>query len=263
MRVISWNVNGLRAVLQKDFAAWLNNSGADVVGLQEVRATPDQLAKELKQFEDDGWHVTINAAERKGYSGVALLSRKKPDDVITSVGVDEFDVEGRLQFARFGNLHIVNGYFPNGNGKERDNSRIPYKLGFYKKVFETVDAERLAGGRILVMGDLNTAHKELDLARPKANVKTSGFTPIERAELDRWIAAGWIDTFRQFHTDEGHYSWWSARFGVREKNIGWRIDMVMASLGASRFLKDAFILKDVGGSDHAPVGVDLDDNVLT
>jgi len=113
------------------------------------------------------------------------------------------------------------------------------------------------------MGDLNTAHKAIDLARPKTNVKTSGFTPIERAELDRWIEAGWIDTFRQFHTDEGHYSWWSARFGVREKNIGWRIDMVLASLGASRFLKDAFILKDVKGSDHAPVGVDLDDNVLS
>ncbi len=262
MRVISWNVNGLRAVLQKDFSNWLNTSGADVVGLQEVRATPEQLEKELEQFGRDGWHVSISAAARKGYSGVGLLSRRKPDEVITTVGVDEFDVEGRLQFARFGKLLVVNGYFPNGNGKERDNSRIPYKLDFYKKVFDVVDAERLAGGRVLVMGDLNTAHKEIDLARPKTNAKTSGFTPIERAELDRWIDAGWVDTFRQFHPEPEQYSWWSARFGVREKNIGWRIDFVLASLGASRFLKDGFILADVKGSDHAPVGVDLDDSVV-
>ncbi|HEY1100604.1 MAG TPA: exodeoxyribonuclease III, partial [Myxococcota bacterium] len=166
------------------------------------------------------------------------------------------------QFARFGKLLVVNGYFPNGNGKERDNSRIPYKLEFYKKVFELLEPERVAGGRILVMGDMNTAHTEIDIARPKENAKTSGFTPVERAELDRWIKAGWIDTFRQYVKEGGHYSWWSSRFGVREKNIGWRIDLVLASLGASRFLKDAWILKDVKGSDHAPVGVDLDPSVV-
>lgn len=261
MRVISWNVNGLRAVMQKNFASWLNTCGADVVGLQEVRATPEQLKAELAQFQADGWHVTVTAAERKGYSGVALLSRTPPDSLVTSVGVDDIDVEGRLQFARFGKLLIVNGYFPNGNGKERDNSRIPYKLDFYRKVFDVVDAERLAGGRILVMGDLNTAHKEIDLARPKDNAKTSGFRPEERAELDRWIAAGWVDTFRQFHDEGGRYSWWSARFGVREKNVGWRIDMVLASSAAAACVRDAFILSDVLGSDHAPIGVDLDDSV--
>ena len=167
MRVISWNVNGLRAIMQKDsktgraagsldesdasgakqsnFSTWLNASGADVVGLQEVRATEDQLKAELKQFEEDGWTVHISAAKRKGYSGTALLSRKAPDQVITTVGVDEFDVEGRLQIARFGQLTIVNGYFPNGNGKERDNSRIPYKLAFYKKLFETLEPDRTGG----------------------------------------------------------------------------------------------------------------------
>ena len=265
MRVVSWNVNGLRAVMGKpkrqQFVDWLDGSGADVIGLQEVRASAEQLEEELAFLAERGWHVTVSGAERKGYSGVGLLSRKKPDAVETTVGVAEFDVEGRVQRARFGSLVVVNGYFPNGNGKERDNSRIPFKLAFYQRVFELLEGERRRGAKLLVMGDFNTAHKEIDLARPKANQKTSGFTPVERAELDRWLQAGWIDTFREFEPGEGHYSWWSQRFNVRAKNIGWRIDLVLASDGLRPFLRRAFIEKDVLGSDHCPVGVDLDDAV--
>ena len=222
MRIVSWNVNGMRAVMTKadgkGLVSWLNQSAADVVGLQEVRATPEQLDKEVKLLQAQGWHVHISAAARAGYSGVGLVSRVAPDDVVTATGVAEFDVEGRLQIARFGDLTVVNGYFPNGNGKERDNSRIPFKLEFYKKVYGLLDDDRRRGKKILVMGDFNTAHNEIDLARPKTNQKTSGFTPSERAELDRWLTSGWIDTFRHFEKGEGHYSWWSQRFGVREKN---------------------------------------------
>lgn len=265
MRILSWNVNGMRAVMSKangtGLADWLDSSGADVVGLQEVRATRQQLESECALLESRGWHVDISAADRGGYSGVGLISRKKPDAIETKLGVDEFDVEGRFQLARFGQFVVVNGYFPNGNGKERDNSRIPYKLDFYKKVYDLLDDDRRKGKPIVVMGDFNTAHTEIDLARPKTNQKTSGFTPIERDELNRWIVEGWVDTFRHFEKGEGHYSWWSQRFEVRKKNIGWRIDLVLASSGVLPFLKDGFILKDVMGSDHCPVGIDVDDAI--
>ncbi len=273
MRIVSWNVNGLRAVMAKQpsearqrlghqpFTHWLDSCGADVIGLQEVRASPEQLEAELASLKKRGWHVHISGAEKKGYSGVGLLSRQVPDEIETTVGVAEFDVEGRVQRARFGSLVVVNGYFPNGNGKERDNSRIPFKLAFYRRVFELLEGERRRGAKLLVMGDFNTAHKEIDLARPKTNQKTSGFTPIERAELDRWLQAGWIDTFREMEPGEGHYSWWSQRGNLRERNVGWRIDLVLASHGARPYLRRAFIEKHVFGSDHCPVGVDLDDDV--
>ncbi len=265
MRVLSWNVNGLRAVMGKGFLRWLDEQtaqGATIVGLQETRAESDQVAHVHDALAERGWHVVVTPAVRKGYSGTALLSRQRPDVIETSFGRPEFDVEGRLQLARFGRLVVVNGYFPNGNGKDRDNSRIPYKLDFTRFVFDLVDDERRRGGRILVMGDINTAHKEIDLARPKENVGTSGFTPVEREEIDRWIRAGWVDTFRAFDPSPGRYSWWSSRFGVRAKNIGWRIDMVLGSAGVMPFVRGALLQSDVTGSDHAPVGVDLDDTVL-
>ena len=163
---------------------------------------------------------------------------------------------------RFGPLLIVNGYFPNGSGPNRDLSRIPYKLDFYRHLFAHLEERRAAGERILVMGDFNTAHRDVDLARPKSNKKTSGFRPEEREELDRWLREGWTDTFRVFQDGEGHYSWWSNRPGVRERNVGWRIDYVLASPGALPFVKEAFICPEVMGSDHCPVGVALDPKIL-
>ncbi len=256
MHILSWNVNGLRACEKKGFSTWLEGCGADIVALQEVRALPEQLPEHLRA--PAGWHVHYVSAARKGYSGVALFSRQAPDRVETSLGEERFDAEGRLQIASFGRLVIANGYFPNGNGKDRDNSRIPYKLDFYRALYERLDRLRRGGRRVLVMGDFNTAHQAIDLARPKTNVKTSGFRPEERAEMDRWVAGGWVDTFRRFEDGPGHYSWWSQRFGVRERNVGWRIDYVLASKAAMRHVRAATIHPDVMGSDHCPVGVVVD-----
>ena len=261
MKILSWNVNGIRAAARKGFGDWLSESDADVVALQEVRALVEQMPPEIAN--PDGWHPHFVAAERKGYSGVGLYS-KKASDHAEAIKLDDhtMDIEGRLQKVVFGDLWIVNGYFPNGNGKNRDNSRIPLKLDFYRRLFDLLEKERAGGRPILVLGDLNTAHKEIDLARPKSNHKTSGFCPEEREEVSRWLDNGWTDTFRHFYPDEeGAYSWWSQRFGVRQKNIGWRLDYVLASPGAMPHLQRAFILADVMGSDHCPVGVTVDDAI--
>jgi exodeoxyribonuclease-3 len=262
MKVTSWNVNGLRAAANKGFLGWLERCGADVVALQETRVLAEQLSDEVRS--PPGGHLALHPAVRKGYSGVALYTRNPPATVETSTGEERFDVEGRLQVARFGSLVIANGYFPNGSGKNRDQSRVPYKLDFYRRVFDMLEAERAAGVPILVLGDFNTAHREIDLARPKTNHKTSGFLPEERAELDRWLESGWTDTYRHLHGDvEGVYTWWSQRFGVRERNVGWRIDYVLASPGALAHLREAWVAPDVMGSDHCPVGVELDPAVTS
>ncbi len=253
--MLSWNVNGLRACGARGFARWLETCGAEIVAVQEVRARTADLPAALR--EPPGWHACFAAAERPGYSGVGLYSRQPPDRVDTRLGVDAFDREGRLQIARFSRLVVANVYFPNGSGKNRSNDRVPFKLAFYRALHEKVQRLRRGGLRVLVLGDFNTAHREIDLARPKANVKTSGFLREERAELDRWIQGGWIDTFRRWQPEGGHYSWWSQRRGVREKNVGWRIDYVLASPSAMRHVEAAHLHPTVLGSDHCPVGVDV------
>ena len=259
LRVVSWNVNGLRAVARKGFLEWLAGENADIVGLQETRAELDQLPDEVAA--PDGWHLLLSPAEKKGYSGVGLFSRTPSDSVETRIGA-EFDSEGRVQIAKFGRLTIANVYFPNGSGRNRDHSRIPFKLAFYRRLFDVLETERAAGAPILVMGDFNTAHQPIDLARPNSNRTTSGFTDTERDELDRWLRSGWTDTFRNLHPEPDRYSWWSNRKGVRERNVGWRIDYVLASEGAMPHLREAFIDDHVWGSDHCPVGVVLDAAVL-
>lgn len=260
MRIVSWNVNGLRAAARKGFATWLADCDADMVALQEVRAKLEQIPAELRSAE--GWHLELHDGERAGYSGVATFSRRSADQVRNQIDVPEIDCEGRLQFLEFGRLLLVNGYFPNGNGKNRDLSRIPYKLDFYRRLFDILEPERAAGRPILVLGDFNTAHQDIDLARPKQNRETSGFRPEERAELDRWLTQGWTDTFRQFEAGPEHYSWWSQRKGVRERNIGWRIDYILASPGAVTFLQGAAIHPDVMGSDHCPISVEVSEEIL-
>lgn len=261
MRIYSWNVNGMRACVRKGFLDWIAACGGDIVAVQEIRALPEQLPASVRELE--GWWTHWAPAERKGYSGVGLLARQPATEVETCLGEERFDVEGRLQLARFGALRLINGYFPNGNGVNRDNSRIPYKLDFYRCLFDQLEPARQRGEPILVMGDFNTAHREIDLARPKQNVETSGFRPEERQELDRWLRSGWVDTLREYEAGEGHYTWWSQRKGVRERNIGWRIDYVLASEGALPYLRHAQIHSDVLGSDHCPISIDLDDSVLT
>ncbi len=261
IRILSWNVNGLRAAHRKGhFVDWLDREPAFAVGVQEVRATEDVLPEAVRA--PTGYQAHFVAAERKGYSGVGLYMTRAPDRLDTSLGEDRFDAEGRLQIARFGKLVVANVYFPNGSGKDRDNSRVPYKLEFYAALFDRLQRLRKGGYRVLVMGDFNTAHREIDLARPQGNRETSGFLPEEREALDQWLAAGWVDTFRHFEPAGGHYTWWSNRQGVRERNVGWRIDYVLAAPSAMRHVRRGFHQPEVMGSDHCPVGVDLDPEVL-
>jgi exodeoxyribonuclease-3 len=253
-------VNGLRACARKGFGRWLARSGAWLVGVQEVRAPVAEIPAALRAPRE--WSAHFVAAEQAGYSGVGLFARRAPDRVETSLGEKRFDREGRLQIAHFGRAVVANAYFPKGSGKDRDNSRVPYKLDFYAALFERLERLRRAGRRVLVIGDFNTAHREIDLARPRENQETSGFLPEERAELDRWQAAGWVDSFRRFETGPGHYSWWSQRQGARARNVGWRIDYVWASPAAMRFVRAAYLWPRVRGSDHCPVGVDVDPAIL-
>ncbi len=227
--------------------------------MQETRARREQVPEELRRRP--GWHFEMAPAERPGYSGVGLFSRRPPDAVEDEIGAAEIDAEGRLMFAHFGRLRLVNGYFPNGNGKNRDLSRIPYKLGFYRRLMGELEAASRAGERVLVLGDFNTAHREIDLARPKQNRENSGFREEEREALDLWLRHGWSDTFRHFEEGEGHYTWWSQRFGVRERNIGWRIDYILASPGAMPFVRGAAIHPHVTGSDHCPISVEVDEAI--
>ena len=257
MRIISWNVNGLRACVKKGFHDFLEESKADVLCLQEVRALPEQLDE--KTLNPPGWHVHIVPAERKGYAGVAVYSRKKPTKLISALPETEFNVEGRFVVAKFGRMSIASVYFPKGSGNERDNSRVDYKLRFYQSV-EKKMSSLARSGPAFVTGDYNTAHAEIDLARPKTNHKNSGFLPEEREEFSRWIENGWIDIFRKQHQAEsGHYTWWRQWGGAREQNVGWRIDYILTSKSASKLVKDSFIWPHIEGSDHCPVGVDLKD----
>jgi exodeoxyribonuclease-3 len=260
LRILSWNVNGLRACANRGFTRWLGRCGAEIVGVQEVRARAEQLPRTVAAPRR--WHTAFSHAERKGYSGVGLYARRAADRIETSLGRPEFDCEGRVQLARFGRLVVANVYFPNGNGPGRDNSRVPYKLDFYRALFDRLQRLRRGGARVLVMGDFNTAHREIDLARPKANHTTSGFLPAERDELGRWLAAGWTDTYRRFDPAPERYTWWSQRFGVRKKNIGWRIDYVLASPAAMRFVRNAMIYPEVMGSDHCPIGVEVEPGIF-
>ena len=256
MRILSWNVNGLRACAKKGFAAFLDVSGADVLGLQEVRAFPEQLPEDIRK--PPGWWTHFHPAERPGYSGVALYSRALPDKVDIALGEPDYDQEGRFIVAYYGEIAVANVYFPKGSGRDRDNSRVPYKLGFYQTVFARIETLR-ERYRVFVIGDYNTAHTEIDLARPKTNKKTSGFLPEEREEMDRWLTADWIDTFRSRHPGiGGHYTWWRQWGGARENNVGWRIDYVLASRKANERITQAFIWPHTLGSDHCPVGVDVD-----
>lgn len=256
MRVVGWNVNGLRACIRKGFLDVLKQSRADVVCLQEVRAFPEQLDAAARS--PHGWHAAFSPAKRPGYSGVAIYSRIPPDKVETSLGEDRFDDEGRFMAVHFGRATIASVYFPKGDGKNRDNSRVPYKLDFYRLVFERIQVLRRRGP-VLVLGDYNTAHQPIDLARPRDNKKNSGFLPEERAEFARWLESGWVDVFRkQRPGEEGHYTWWRQVGDVRARNVGWRIDYVLVSPAAAAKVEAAFIWPDIMGSDHCPVGVDID-----
>ncbi len=257
----AWNVNGIRAARKKGLDAWVAEQRTFALGLQEVRASVEDAGADTVFSDFSRWDV--RAAERKGYSGVALATREVPDEIETSLGRDEFDCEGRYQLFRFGRLSIANVYFPNGNGKNRDNSRVAYKLDFYRTLESRLWQRAQAGEHVVVMGDFNTAFAPIDLARPKANERISGFLPEERAELGRWFDKGWVDTFRVRCPDPHHYTWWSQRQGARERNVGWRIDYILCSPGAHAFLQGSGIDAAVYGSDHCPIWAEFGARIVT
>lgn len=248
----SWNVNGLRAVLKKDFLDTLAREDIDVIGLQETKLQEHQIPPEMAELTQ--YHQYWSHAERKGYSGTALLSKIKPLSFETAFGEDEFDIEGRINIAEYEQFILFNIYFPNGG---QGDERLAYKLRFYDKALEIMQAKRATGKAILVAGDYNTAHKEIDLARPKENETVTGFLPIERAWLDKLVEHGWVDTFRIFDPSAEQYSWWSYRAGARPRNIGWRIDYFFVDQEHQTLVTNAGIRQDVMGSDHCPVFVEI------
>jgi len=253
MKIISWNVNGIRAVQNKGFADTLIRLNADCILLQETKAQADQIDKALEGI--DSYHIYSNCAERKGYSGVTILSRQEPLQIIHDIGLAEHDREGRVIVAEFEHCYLLNVYVPN-SGEEL--ARLDYRQSW--------DMEFLAYCRqlqslkpLIACGDFNVAHREIDIARPKANYnKSAGYTQVEIDGFSRFLDAGLVDTFRHFHPDTVAYSWWSFRANARAKNVGWRIDYVLTSKKLVDKVSQAFILPDITGSDHCPVGIDID-----
>lgn len=252
IRILCWNVNGIRAAAKKNFLSWFKKESPDILCLQEVKALPSQVPPELKHV--DGYEVYWNPAERLGYSGVATYSKIKPIEVRTSCGVKRFDSEGRVLEAEFKEFTLFNIYFPNG---KMSAERLQYKMDFYEEILKHFLKLRKQGKKLVICGDYNTAHQAIDLARPKENETISGFLPIERAWMDKLVKAGFIDTFRVFNQEPNQYSWWDLRTGARSRNIGWRIDYHFISEDLLKNLDSAFIMPDVMGSDHCPVGVVL------
>lgn len=252
MKIYSWNVNGIRAASQKGFREWFRESGADILCLQETKAQPDQLDDSL--LNPDGYHVHWNSAEKKGYSGVVTFTKNAPISVKNGLANDKFDGEGRVIESEYDGFTLLNIYFPNGR---RDLSRVDYKLEFCDLVLDRCETLRAQGKNLVICGDYNTAHKEIDLKNPKSNQKTTGFLPEERAWIDKFIDHGYVDTFREFNKDPENYTWWSYRFSARDKNIGWRIDYFFIDIDLLPKLKNAFIQPDVLGSDHCPLGIEL------
>jgi exodeoxyribonuclease-3 len=257
LKLFSWNVNGIRAAQRKGFLEWLRATRPDVLSIQETKANPSQLDDELKDPSD--YYSYWASAERKGYSGVALFSRVEPISVQIGLGIEEYDQEGRTIIADYGEFVLITAYFPNGG---RDHSRVPFKMAYKEAFLELCNQYRSSGRSVVFCGDVNTAHREIDLARPKENVNSTGFLPVERAWIERVVEEGYIDTFRSLHPDQRDaYSWWAYWGGARERNVGWRLDYFFISPDLQDRVTAAEIHPDVLGSDHCPVSLTLVDEL--
>jgi exodeoxyribonuclease-3 len=255
VRLVSWNVNGLRAVLKKDFTGAMDRLGADVFMVQETKLQEPQLTPEMTGINGSETHWSFSTV-KKGYSGVGAWTKTKPRAVRHGIGIPEFDDEGRILELAYDQFTLFNVYFPNG---QQSDERLDYKLRFYEAFFDYTNALRERGRPVIICGDVNTAHNEIDLRHPKANAKRSGFLPVEREWLDRILSMGYVDTFRHLYPTEEKYSWWSYRFNARKSNAGWRIDYFYVSRDIldNGWIKDAWIDNDTFGSDHCPIGLDL------
>ncbi len=255
MKLISWNVNGVRAWLDKGAVDWVWEQKPDVLLLQEIKARPEQLTSEqlgaLRQGYRDYWHP----ASRPGYSGVATFSRREPEQVHLGLGGALYDDEGRVIASRHGDVLLFNIYFPNG---QRDHGRLSYKLDFYADLLALCDQLQARGEKIILCGDFNTSHREIDLRNPRENANTSGFMPEERAWIDRYLEHGLVDIYRLRYPERVQYTWWTYRFNARQRNIGWRLDYFLISQDLVERVKEVSIHDDVQGSDHCPVSLEIE-----
>jgi exodeoxyribonuclease-3 len=258
MRIISWNVNGIRAVEKRGFVQWVQAESPDILCIQETKARPDQLSPELISPQDKTGATYTSywgSAKKAGYSGVAIYSKTQPLEV-KPLGIGEFDDEGRVLQADFKDFVLISAYFPNS---QEGGARLDYKLAFCAAILHCCDTLVSQGRHLVLCGDYNIAHTPIDLARPKDNEDNPGYLPEEHAWMDTFIGSGYVDTFRRFHPEEpGQYSWWSYRMHARERNVGWRIDYHCVDQGLMPQVQGAAIRTEVSGSDHCPVQIDLD-----
>ncbi len=250
--LMSWNVNGIRAAVRNGFLDFLEKYRPDILALQEIKAKEEDVPMEVRYYE--GYYKYFNPARRKGYAGTALFSRLEPLSVSFGIGDEKFDSEGRVITAEYEKFFLVNAYFPNS---QHGLTRLNFKIEFDEKIHEYLNELRKKKP-VVLCGDFNVAHKEIDLANPKQNEKNAGFTPEERAWMDRFLQDGYVDTFRMFTKEGGHYTWWTYRFKARERNIGWRVDYFVVSEELKEKVKKSWILSDVYGSDHAPIAMLLE-----
>ena len=253
LKIMSWNVNGIRAIQKRGFLDWMQETQPDVLALQETKVNDDTLPESLRDVP--GCHSNFAyASTRRGYSGVAVYSKIAALSAKTSFGVPEWDNEGRHLIVDFGEFVLANVYFPNGRASKE---RLDYKMRYYDAFLEFARKTIADGKNLAICGDFNTAHHEIDLARPQANAKTSGFLPEERAWMDRLVDAGFVDTFRTFNDSPEQYSWWSQRSGARQRNVGWRLDYFFVNAGFTDKVTSAAIHANVLGSDHCPVAIEV------
>lgn len=254
MKITTWNVNGFRAILRKIALGWVKDVDPDVLCLQEIKVNLDQITEAEATL--DGYDGVWNPAERKGYSGTAIFYNNKPISVEKGFGIEKFDTEGRVIRFKYPDFYLYNIYFPNGG---QGNKRVPYKLEFYEELLEICNELHANGEKIIITGDFNTAHNEIDLANPKQNEKNTGFLPEEREWIDRYLAHGFKDAYRELYPKEEVYTWWTYRFNSRERDIGWRLDYFLVSDPLMARVEDVVVHSEIMGSDHCPVSLLLSD----
>lgn len=252
MKIYSWNVNGIRAVQKKGFLEWITHEQPDILCLQETKAQQDQLDDQLINIP--GYHAYFHSADKKGYSGTAIYSKIKPLEVWTGLPEERFNAEGRTLIARYEDFILMNIYFPNGKLREE---RLQFKMDFYKNFHEYALDLVKQGNHVVICGDYNTAHNEIDLTNPKSNSKISGFLPEERAWMDCFVESGFVDVFRYFYPQKEMYTWWSYMFKARENNVGWRIDYFFVNSQMMYKIENVAIHNEVLGSDHCPISLTL------
>ncbi len=253
MKIITYNVNGIRAAINKGFVEWLKEINPDAVCLQEVKADLEQINPTI--FNNLGYEIYWNSAEKKGYSGVAILTKIKPNHVEYGCGMDVYDREGRIIRADFDNFSLMSAYFPSGSSGDE---RQAFKMKFLTDFMPYIQNLKQALPNLIVSGDYNICHKAIDIHNPKSNAKSSGFLPEEREWMENFVQAGFVDSFRLLNSEPNHYTWWSLRFGARAKNMGWRIDYQMITEPLQKQLKASNILPNAYHSDHCPVLIELD-----